>query len=321
MSIQLAIIGTFWLSETFLAAMDRVEGIELAAVCSRSLEKAAKFAKDRKGVKLYNDPAALAEDKEIDAVYIATPNFTHYALSKQMLQANKHVICEKPVTVHVEEYDELCALAEKKGLIYMEAMMSAHLPQLAKLKNTLSMAGKPVMARFDFCQRSSKIDGVRRGEVYSTFSKAACGGALMDLGVYAVYLALMLFGYPGDVQAYSIPICDVDGSDTIVLQYDAFHVVVTLSKLAESRIRSEIILEKGTVTIGLLSQLQELDYYPVAGEKVALYGKNDFADSMTGEIRDFLDYIAGKDMSEIKALARESVKLLSQIRQKIGYDI
>ena len=321
MNMKLAIIGTFWLSETFLAAMDRVEGIELRAVCSRSLEKAEKFAAGRPGVKLYNDPDKLAEDAEIDAVYIATPNFTHYPLSKQMLLAGKHVICEKPVTVHLCEYDELCALAAKKGLVYMEAMMSAHLPQLETLKNTLAVAGNPVCAKLDFCQRSSKIDGVRRGEVYSTFSKAACGGALMDLGVYAVYLARMLFGYPQDVQAFATPILDVDGSDTVILFYEGFHVVITLSKLAESRIRSEIICEKGTVTIGLLSQLQEMDFYPVGGEKVTLYGKNDFADSMTGEIRDFLQYAAGKDMTEVQALARDSVKLLSVIREKIGYDI
>ena len=86
MEIRLAIIGTFWLSETFLLAMDRTEGVRLAAVCSRNEEKAASFAEGHKGVRLYTDPQALANDPEIDAVYIATPNFTHYSLSKMMLK-------------------------------------------------------------------------------------------------------------------------------------------------------------------------------------------------------------------------------------------
>ena len=316
----MAIVGTFWLSETFLKAMDRTEGVRLAAVCSRSCEKTEKFAEGREGVKIYTDPDLLAKDSDIDAVYIATPNVTHYALSKKMLHGGKHVLCEKPITCTLSEYEELRALAKEKNLIYMEAMMSAHLPQLSVLKKTLSTLGKTVCARFDFCQRSSKIDGVRRGQSFSTFRRDCYGGALMDLGVYAIYLSLMLFGYPKNVQAFAEKICDVDGSDTVILFYDGFQVVITLSKLAESRIRSEIIAEGGTVTVGLISQLQEMDLYPVAGEKCALYGKNDFADSMTGELKDFLLYIKGQDDSEMQTLAYQSVKLLSEIREKIGYD-
>ena len=71
MEVRLAIIGTFWLSETFLMAMDRTEGVRLAAVCSRSYDKAAKFAVGREGVKLYTDVQMVADDTEIDAVYIA----------------------------------------------------------------------------------------------------------------------------------------------------------------------------------------------------------------------------------------------------------
>ena len=223
--------------------------------------------------------------------------------------------------MHVWEYDELLCLAKEKNLVYMEAMMSAHVPGLPILKETLALAGNVVGARLDFCQRSSKIDRVRQGEVFSTFSKASCGGALMDLGVYAVYLSLMLFGYPKDVHAFSTPILDVDGSDTVILCYDSFQTVITLSKLAESRIRSEIVAENGTVTIGLISQLQEMDFYPVLGKKVPLYGKNDFADSMKGELKDFLSYIAGQDCTEMQILARDSVRLLFEIREKIGYDI
>ena len=65
MEIRLAIIGTFWLSETFLKAMDRTEGVRLAAVCSRSYEKAEKFSQGRKGVKLYTDPELLAKDSDM----------------------------------------------------------------------------------------------------------------------------------------------------------------------------------------------------------------------------------------------------------------
>ena len=319
--IRLALIGTFWLTETFLQAMDRVDGVVLAGVCSRSYAKAEAFIGERKGVRIYTDPNDLAADPEIDAVYIATPNVTHYELSKLMLSSGKHVLCEKPICVHLDEYEELLALAQANGLVYLEAMMNAHLPRLGDLQKALRSAGPIVAARLDFSQRSSKIDRVRKGEVFSTFSKASCGGALMDLGVYSVYMALQLFGYPKTVDAYSTLILDVDGTDTVILGYDGYQVILTMSKLAESRIRSEILCENGTITLGLLSRLQEIDYYPLGGEHESIFEKSEFYESMTWELKDFLSYIGGTDYTSMQSLSRDSIRLLSEIREKIGYNI
>ena len=320
--MNIAIIGTFWLSETFAHAASHVEGIKVAAICSRSLDKAKMFANvHAPDAVCYDDLTMLAADSAIDAVYIATPNVTHYELSKQMLLAGKHVLCEKPICVHLRKYEELLSLAKERGLVYLEAMMNAHLPQLAKLQEALRAAGTVISARLDFSQRSSKIDRVRQGEVFSTFSKAACGGALMDLGVYSVYIALQLFGYPETVDAYSTPILDVDGTDTVILGYNGYQVVLTMSKLAESRIRSEIICEKGTVTLGLLSRLQAIDYYPQGKEKQMIFNVSDFAESMTWEIKDFLSYVNGADYSHMQSLSRQSIQLLTEIREKIGYHI
>lgn len=317
--IRLALIGTFWLTETFVKALDHVPGVTLSGVCSRSAERASAFIGDRPHVRIYTDPRSLAEDPDIDAVYIATPNVTHYELSKLMLESGKHVLCEKPICVHLEEYDELLSLAKSNGLVYLEAMMNAHLPQRKELQTALTSAGPIVAARLDFSQRSSKIDRVRKGEVFSTFSKASCGGALMDLGVYSVYMALQLFGYPQTVSAYATPILDVDGTDTVILGYNGYQVVLTMSKLAESRIRSEIICENGTITLGLLSRLQEIDYYPNNGEHSSIFGKTEFYESMMGELQDFLSYIAGADYTDMQTLSRDSIRLLTDIREKIGY--
>lgn len=319
--IRIAMIGTFWLTETFMQAIDEVSDIMLAGVCSRSYDKAKKFIGNRKDVRIYDDPMKLAADPDIHAVYIATPNVTHYELSKMMLNAGKHVLCEKPICVHLEEYEELVALAKAKKRVYMEAMINAHLPQTKEILETMQTSGPVISARLDFSQRSSKIDRVRQGEVFSTFSKVSCGGALMDLGVYSVYMALQLFGYPKTVDAYSTPILDVDGSDTVIFGYEGFQVVLTMSKLAESRIRSEIICENGTITIGLLSRLQEVDYYPANGYHQIIFGEAEFYESMIWELKDFISYIRGADYKPMQALARDTIKLLTEIREKIGYII
>lgn len=319
--MRIGIVGTFWLSQTFARALWRVKGIELGAVCSRTLAKAEAFAAGYPEAKAYDDPEAMAADRSIDAVYIAVPNAQHYGLSKLFLSAGKHVLCEKPICVHIEEYEELLALARSKGLVFLEAMMNCHLPQLTMMKDILSQAGDVVTARIDFCQRSSKIDRVRAGETFSTFSKAACGGALMDLGVYSVYLALNLFGYPKSVTAKAVYLGEVDCTDTVILEYEGFHAVLTLSKLAESAIRSEIICEKGTLTLSGVSQLQEIAYTPVGGKRQPRYGNNDFAHSMASEIADFLSYTKGKCCDEMIELSRASIKLLTEIRSQIGYEI
>lgn len=319
--MRIGIVGTFWLSETFARALWQVKGIELGAVCSRTLAKAQAFIKGYPDAAAYDEPAEMAADESIDAVYIAVPNAQHYELSKLFLEAGKHVLCEKPVCVHIEEYEELLALAKSKNLVFLEAMMNCHVPQLQLLKNLLAKAGSPVTARIDFCQRSSKIDRVRAGESFSTFSKASCGGALMDLGVYSVYLALNLFGYPKSVSAKAVYLGDVDVTDTVILEYDGFHAVLTLSKLAESTARSEILCEKGTITLSGVSQLQEIAYIPVGGKKEMHYGRNEFAASMAHEIADFVAYTKRKRFDDMIALSRASINLLSEIRSQIGYDI
>lgn len=319
--MRIGIVGTFWLSETFARALWQVKGIELGAVCSRTLAKAEAFVAGYPDAAAYDDPTRMAADQSIDAVYIAAPNAQHYSLTKLFLNAGKHVLCEKPVCVHIEEYEELLALARSKGLVFLEAMMNCHVPQLATLKRVLAEAGEVVTARIDFCQRSSKIDRVRAGEVFSTFSKAACGGALMDLGVYSVYLALSLFGYPKSVTAKAVYLGEVDCTDTVILEYSGFLVVLTLSKLAESAIRSEIICEKGTITLSGVSQLQEIAYIPVGGRKQAYYGVNDFATSMAAEIADFVAYTKGKCYDDMVELSRASIRLLTEIRSQIDYDI
>lgn len=143
----------------------------------------------------------------------------------------------------------------------------------------------------------------------------------MDLGVYSVYLALNLFGYPKSVTAKAVFLGDVDVTDTVILEYDGFHAVLTLSKIAESAVRSEIICEKGTITLAGVSQLQEIAYIPVGGKKKMRYGRNEFAASMAHEIADFVAYSKGKSYDAMIDLSRASIRLLSEIRSQIGYNI
>ena len=321
--INIGVIGGFWLTDEFIKAIKMTKGARYVAQYSRDIKKAEAYGKERGAFLFYDDLINMANDERIDAVYIASPNMLHYAQSKLMLDAGKHVICEKPVCVTHSEYNELCCLAKEKNVIYMEAMLNTHIEWAKKLKKAINEGGKVICAKLDFCQKSSKLERVEKGMMFSSFDKECCGGALMDLGVYATSLSTYLFGMPKSIFANGqFSENGADLSDTAVLSYEGFDCVISLSKLCESAARSEILCKNSTITMGNISQLQMLKVNN-GQETRMLHGRNSFAKSMKDELSDFLSYIAGdkKSNEENSKLTAMSIKLLEQIREKIGYDI
>lgn len=321
--MKFAVIGTFWLCENMIKALLATDGAEYYAQYSRNLKKAEEFSKTFGEVKLFDDLEALAKDTEVDAVYIASPNALHYEQAKLMLENGKHVLVEKPATTMPQEFSELCEIADQNGLIVCEAMMNAHMPHLKDLKKIIGNENNVVTARFDFCQRSSKITRVMAGEKgISTFSNATFGGALADLGVYGLSLSVNLFGLPKNYRAnaHFIEQSDVDVSCNVILEYENFDVMMSVSKLAESKIRSEIICRDCNITFDNLSRLDNLKIYSLDNELTQLSVFTDFDKAFELEIKDFMNY--SKNIKDVEYLYNRSVtlntvKLLSDIRFEV----
>ena len=153
--MKLAVIGTGWIVGSFIDGLKFAPGFELFAVYSRSRERGEKFAEENGISEVYTSLDELAASPA-ECVYIASPNALHYAQSKQLLESGKHVICEKPITVTPAEFSELCELADRNKLVYIEAIMYMHSPVRAKLREALDNIGKVWTAHFDFSQYSSK---------------------------------------------------------------------------------------------------------------------------------------------------------------------
>jgi predicted dehydrogenase len=113
--LKTAVIGTGFMGRVHLEALQRVEFVDVMAVVGRELKSAQKLAAGY-GVEASDDYRKLLSDSTLDAVHICTPNASHYQMTKDALQAGKHVLCEKPVTISVAEAEELVALARKAGL-------------------------------------------------------------------------------------------------------------------------------------------------------------------------------------------------------------
>jgi predicted dehydrogenase len=320
--MNFGVIGTFWLTKQMICAMNQVPDAIYAGQYSRSLDRAKTFADNwNENIILYNSLDALAQDSRIDAVYIASPNAFHYEQCKELLLSGKHILCEKPICVQLDQLKELYKISDNKNTILMEAMMNVHLPWAFELKQQLKNLGKTILVRFDFCQRSSKLETVRSGKKVSTFDKSSGGGVLMDLGVYALSLCVYLFGKPQSCFAKANYFeSGVDITDTVILEYPDFHAVLTFSKLAESRSRSEIICENGTVTIGTLSQLQNVVRWNLNNESHLLHGTNEGDMSMTYELSDFLDFTTGKKMADYQFYKDLSL-CVSELMDKIKIQI
>ena len=221
--IRLGTIGSNFIVHNILKNVDRTEGIRMVAAYSRTLEKAQALVAQYGASKAYTDMDAFLADEEIDFVYIATPNLLHYPQAKKALLAGKNVILEKPFTTKLEHAQELVHIAKEKGLILIDAVPTAFLPNLQILKEQLPKIGRLKLVMGNYSQYSSRYDDVLAGGKPNIFNPEFAGGCLMDINFYNIYLNVALFGKPLDATYYPnfYPgLCDTSG--TMMMRYDGF---------------------------------------------------------------------------------------------------
>ena len=320
--LRYGIIGTSWISEAYYRGAALTGDWALTAVCSRDPAHAADFAaRIGQDVPCFATPAAMADSGLIDAAYIASPNALHAPQSRVFLEKGLSVICEKPVVVRPEEWEENRRIAEETGAVYLEALIGQHLPERQALKDALAAIGRISMARFDFCQHSSRYDRLMAGELPNIFNPALAAGCLMDLGVYCVYPALDLFGLPTGIQATGVRLpSGADACGTAVLEYPTHPAVLTYSKIGQSRANSEIIGDKGTILIPSISTLVNMELVLLDGTRRKLSGAPTRFEEMSREAADFARYIRGDraGYAEDQRLSLEVSRVMAEIRRQIG---
>lgn len=323
--MKYATIGTSWIAEKYVSAAKTVLGIELAAVYSRKQETAEAFAGKTGAPRTVTDPAALAADPEIDSVYIASPNRLHYEQSKMMLQAGKNVICEKPATTTAAQMRELYALAEAKGLVYTEAIMSIHTAAFPAVKEALGRLGRVRTARLDFCQLSSKYPLYLAGRNPNIFNPEMHAGCLMDIGVYNLYLAAALFGKPETILSDAVFLDNgADAAGAAVFRYPALSVSMCWSKVGQQYAPSEIVGDAGTLQIGSISQLTGVKLITKEGAAELVPEDLSRDDVMRGEAAFFLRMTETKDLTDPEYLFAKETALTvretcDEIRKQNGF--
>lgn len=251
--INFGIIGTNWITHSYVECAHATGKWALAAVYSRKQETAREFAVkyEGKSISLYTDLDGFVNDSTISTVYIASPNILHYSQAKLALQAGKNVILEKPSCSTISELEDLFEIAKDKGVVLIEAFRHIQEHNFKLLKQTLPTLGPIYGCSIVFAQYSSRYDKVLAGEVPNIFNLEMGGGALVDLGVYPVAAAIDLFGAPTDARYFPVKIqTGADGAGQIILTYPTFNVYLCHSKIYNSEASSEIYTQAGTVVIG-----------------------------------------------------------------------
>lgn len=248
--IRWGIIGLGSISRKFAAGLQAAPDAECYAVASRSQQKAAAFGEEFGAAECYGSYAALAGDPNVDVVYIGTPHTFHKPHTLLCLNNGKHVLCEKPFAVNRREAQEMAALAREKKLFLMDAMWTRCFPAMVKLRELLAenAIGDVMLVQVDF--------GYRMGQIlpeHRSFNPQLAGGALLDVGIYCLYLASMVYGgrQPADiVSQHTLGSTGVDELSVSVFKYsDNEMAAITTAIRMNTPHEARIIGAKGYISI------------------------------------------------------------------------
>ena len=215
-AVRWGIAATGAIAQRFADGLSQTDDADLVAVASRTQEGADAFGARWSVPHRHGSYEALADDDEVDVVYVASPQSRHCADTILFLEAGRHVLCEKPFAMTEAEGRRMVAAAEANDRFLMEAIWSRFLPTYVALRRVLDggRIGEPRLVEADFGFRLP-VDPEHR-----LFDPERGGGALLDLGVYPLQLASLVLGAPDQVRAVGqVGTTGVDESVAAVLHH------------------------------------------------------------------------------------------------------
>ncbi|MCX7773388.1 MAG: Gfo/Idh/MocA family oxidoreductase, partial [Clostridia bacterium] len=266
--IRWGIMAPGSIAHPFVEGLITLKEAKVVAVGSRNLNRAHSFCHQYKIPRAYGSYEELASDPEIDIIYVATPHPFHKDCVKLCLNAGKAVLCEKPFTLNARDSLELAELAREKKLFLMEAMWTRFLPAMAKVRSWLKQG---VIGEI----RSMKADIGYRSEFdpeSRLFDPSLGGGALLDIGIYAVSLASMVFGKQPDTIKSVVEMAPtgVDEQSGILFGYDKGRFASISTAIRTTFVNDAVIYgTEGYIHIPDFYHAQQAILYPKDGRKEA----------------------------------------------------
>lgn len=231
------ILGPGGIARAFAKDLGFIQGHAIAAVGSRSLENAQKFAADFGGV-AYGSYEELVADPSVDAIYVATPHPAHHDNVILAINAGKPVLCEKPFAVNAKQAQAMVDAAARNQVALMEAMWARFLPHYAKVREIVGsgVLGPILSIHADHGQRLAD-QGIAR-----LIEPDLAGGALLDLGIYPVSFAHMILGNPSQITSSAVMTDKgVDAQTSMIFNYDnGAQAVLTTTMIEQTPCRAVV---------------------------------------------------------------------------------
>ncbi len=183
--MRVGIIGTGWIAEKAVITLQGLVDVEAYAIGSRSQEKAEAFARKWNIPKAYGSYSALIADADVDLIYVATPHSHHFDVTCEAISAGKPCLVEKAFMANLRQAKEVVDMAHKNGAFLAEAIWTRYQPAVGIVKGLIAEGriGEPKLITATL--------GYSMGRKERIFSPDLCGGALLDLGVYALNFVRM----------------------------------------------------------------------------------------------------------------------------------
>lgn len=265
---RIGIIGCGWIAEKMAITLQGMEKVEAYAIASRDLNKAETFAQKWNFTRAYGSYEEMLDDELVDLVYIATPHSHHYAHTRLSLLKGKPVLCEKAFTANAKETEELLQLAKEKNLFLTEAIWTRYMPLSQTICELVDNGaiGRPQLLTANLCYPNYHKERMHKPEL--------AGGALLDLGVYTLNFAAMLFG-TDIIRTTSACIktdTGVDAQNSITLEYaDGKMAILCSSQMAKSDRQGIISGDKGFMIVDNINNPQKVSVYDSDYQLTAVY--------------------------------------------------
>lgn len=318
--MKLGIIGAGKIVHDFLTIANTIPDLQLSAISAppRNLESMKDLQKKYHIKKVYTDNQNLILDSNVDTIYVAVPNFLHYQVCKDALTSGKNIICEKPFVYTVEEAKELKRIADNKHVMLVEAITNIYLENFKEIKSHLKELGPIHIVNLNYTQLSTRYPDFLKGNLLPVFDPEKGGGALMDLGIYVIHLAVGLFGMPTEVKYLGNYSQGTDTSGMIILKYPGMICNLTIAKDAFAQAESFIEGENGSIRItGLLNELPKFSV-EMRNQPPVEYNFNQFEHRMKAEFSTFAQWLKVSDFdSENKAFLQsiQALEVLGQAKE------
>lgn len=316
--MKIGIMGAGHIAGTLAETMRQMPEAECYAVAARELGRAEDFCKKYGFTKAYGSYEEMLSDEQVELVYVATPHSHHYEHMKLCIMHGKPALCEKAFTMNSIQAKEIAKLAQEKGVYVTEAIWTRYMPSRQIINEAIAsgLLGQVSMLTANLSYDIDAKERIIRPEL--------AGGALLDVGVYALNFALMHFG--NEIVKIESSVMKtqtgVDGMETITLSYqDGRMASLTAGIYGRSDRRGIVYGEKGYLVVENINNPQAVRIYDANDKLVKEYEVPEQISGYEYEIRECIEQIqkgATESLSMPLQTSIEVMEMMDGLRKQWG---